>query len=66
MGMVGLIVFGLIFLIVGIVLSTRKNLAANDHCLRVGEIIVFVLSFLHIIAGIVAVVAAKILTKLWE
>ena len=65
-GMVGLLVFGLIFVIIGIVLGVRNNLNANPHCLRAGALVVFILSFFHIIAGIAAVVVAKILAGIWK
>ena len=62
-GLVGLIIFGLILLIVGMVLAGKRNRNANPACLRVGLILLFVLSFLHIIVGIVAAVAAVIVAK---
>ena len=62
-GMIGLILFGLIFLIVGIVLGGKRNRDANPGCLWAGGIALFVLSFLHIVVGIVAAVVAKIVAK---
>ncbi len=61
--MVGLIVFGLIFLIVGMVVSVKRNRNADPNCLRVGEIGLFLLSFLHIVAGLVAAAAAVVAAK---
>ena len=62
-GMVGLIIFGLIFLVVGMVVGVKRNRDADPNCLRVGAVVLFVLSFLHIIAGLVAAVAAVVAAK---
>ena len=64
--MVGLLIFGLIFLLVGMIIGVRRSWDTNPHCLRVGALVVFVLSFFHIAVGIVAVIAAKILAKIWK
>ncbi len=63
-GMVGLIVFGLILLAVGMVVGVKRNRNANPNCLRVGAVVLFLLSFLHIIAGLVAAVAAGVAAKM--
>lgn len=65
-GMIGLIIFGLVCLLIGIIVGNRKNLDADPRCLRLGALLVFLLSIIHIGIGIVAVIVSKILAHIWE